>query len=103
MTGKTFAQLVAERILNPLNLTNTSPNPLNPAACKAAGRDAAAYLQRSARGYAFDGHTPVEYPKHFVTAAGLVSTVGDMLRFSMALDTDQLLRHETREMAFSPA
>jgi CubicO group peptidase (beta-lactamase class C family) len=100
---KSFAQLVGERILDPLGLTNTSPNPFNPGACVAAGRDPEVFLRRSARGYAFDGKTPVDYPKHFVTAAGLVSTVGDVLRFSMALDRDQLLRDETRRLAFAPA
>jgi CubicO group peptidase (beta-lactamase class C family) len=102
-THKSFAQLVGERILEPLHLTNTSPNPLNPAACAAAGRDAAMFLKRSARGYAFDGKTPVEYPKHFVTAAGLVSTVGDVLFFSMALDGEQLLRPATKQLAFTAA
>jgi CubicO group peptidase (beta-lactamase class C family) len=102
-TGKTFAELVAERVLNPLALTNTAPNPNAPAACAAAGRDAAAFLQRSAKGYAFDGRTPVDYPKHFVTAAGLVSNVDDMLRFSIALDDTRLLRPETRELMFTPA
>lgn len=102
-TGKAFAELVAERVLNPLRLTNTSPNPLNPTACAAAGRDANAFLDRSARGYAFNGETPVDYPKHFVTAAGLVSNVGDMLQFAIALDGDGLLRPETRELMFTPA
>jgi CubicO group peptidase (beta-lactamase class C family) len=101
--GKSFAELVAERVLNPLQLTNTSPNPLNPAACARAGRDSAEFLQRSAQGYAFDGQTPVEYQKHFVTAAGLVSNVEDMLRFSIALDSDGLLRLETRQLMFTPA
>lgn len=101
--GKSFAELVAERVLKPMQLTNTSPNPLNPTACAKAGRDATAFLQRSARGYAFDGRTPVEYPKHFVTAAGLVSNVEDMLRFSIALDGEQLFRPETRQLMFTPA
>ncbi len=102
-TQKTFAQLVAERVLDPLGLTNTSPNPYAAVACAAARRDPEAFLQRTARGYAFDGTTPVEYAKHIVTASGLVSTVGDVLRFSMALDGDKLLRPETRALAFTPA
>jgi len=102
-TRKSFAQLVGERVLEPIHLTNTAPNPLNPAACTAANRDAAKFLERSARGYAFDGKAPVEYPKHFVTAAGLVSTVGDVLHFSMALDGEQLLRPATKQLAFTPA
>jgi len=103
VTQKPLARLVAERILNPLALTNTSPNPLAPVACREAGRDPAEFLRRSATGYAFDGRTLVEYPKHFVTAAGLVSNVGDVLRFSIALDHNKLLKPETREMAFAPA
>lgn len=99
----TFAELVGERVLTPLALTNTAPNPYNPAACAAAGRDSELFLRRSARGYAFNGITPVEYPTHFVTATGLVSTVGDVLRFSMGLDRGQLLQPATRELAFSPA
>jgi CubicO group peptidase (beta-lactamase class C family) len=95
--------LLSERILEPLELTNTAPNPYNPAACAAARRDPTVFLRRSAHGYAFDGRTPVEYPKHFVTAAGIVSTVGDVLRFSMALDGDKLLKSETRQLAFTPA
>ena len=100
---RSFADLLGERILEPLALTNTSPNPFAPAACAAARRDPQAFLQRSARGYAFDGVTPVDYPKHFVPAAGVVSTVGDVLRFSLALDSDQLLRPETRRLMFTPA
>jgi CubicO group peptidase (beta-lactamase class C family) len=103
VTGKSFAQLVGERVLAPLALTSTAPKPYNPAACAAAGRDAELFLRRSARGYAFDGTTPVEYPAHFVTAAGLVSTVADVLRFSMALDRGLLLQPATKELAFTPA
>jgi CubicO group peptidase (beta-lactamase class C family) len=102
-SGKSFAELIRERVLTPLALTNTAPNPYDPAACAAAGRDPEAFLRRSARGYAFDGETPVEYPTHFVTAAGLVSTVGDVLRFSIGLDHGQLLQPATKELAFSPA
>ncbi|MGZ8939725.1 MAG: serine hydrolase domain-containing protein [Limisphaerales bacterium] len=103
VTGKSFAQVVSERILEPLALTNTSPNPFAPEACAEAKRDAALFLERSAKGYAFDGETPVEYRKHFVTAAGLVSNVKDVLRFSCALDDGELLKQETLEMAYAPA
>jgi CubicO group peptidase (beta-lactamase class C family) len=103
VTNRRFAQLVAERVLEPLALANTAPNPYDREACAAAGRDPEVFLLRSVRGYAFDGLTPVAYSKHFATAAGLVSTVGDMLRFSVALDEGRLLRPETRALAFTPA
>ncbi len=100
---RSFAELVGERILGPLGLTNTSPNPFATNACAAAGREPEVFARRSARGYAFDGVTPVDYPRHFVTAAGLVSTVGDVLRFANALDGEALLRPETRQLMFTPA
>jgi CubicO group peptidase (beta-lactamase class C family) len=102
-SGLTFAQLVALRVLEPLGLSNTSPNPYAPVACAAANRDPQLFLERSAKGYAFDGMTPVDYPKHFVTAAGLVSTVGDVLRFSLALDRNELLLARTKELGWTPA
>ena len=103
VTGKSFAQLVSERLLEPLELTNTSPNPFAPEACAEANRDAAEFRKRSAKGYAFDGKTPVEYRRHFATAAGLVSNVKDVLRFSCALDNGELLKRETLERGYTPA
>jgi len=102
-TGESFAKLVAERVLGPLNLTNTTPNPYSPAACREAGRDPEAFLARSAQGYDFEGKNRVEYRKHFVTAAGLVSNAQDVLKFSMALDGEGLLRAETRARMFATA
>ncbi len=102
-TGESFAKRVSERVLGPLNLTNTTPNPCDPVACREAQRDPAAFLERSAQGYDFEGRNRVEYRKHFVTAAGLVSNARDVLKFSMALDGDGLLRAETRARMFAPA
>jgi CubicO group peptidase (beta-lactamase class C family) len=99
--GQTFAQLLSERILEPLNLTNTAPNPSRREACAQAHRDPGEFARRLASAYALDG-TPLEHPKYFLTAAGLVSTVGDVARFSIALDDGRLLRPETRARAFSP-
>jgi CubicO group peptidase (beta-lactamase class C family) len=95
VTGRTFASEVSARILEPLALTNTSPNPLQPKSCEEARRDAADFRRRLAQGYRSEDLTPVEYKEHFVTAAGLVSTVGDMVRFSDALDDGLLLRPDT--------
>ncbi len=103
ITSNSFAKEVSERILEPLALTNTAPNPLQVESCRGAGRDPGTFTLRLAQGYAPDGVTPVPYRSHFVTAAGLVSTVGDLARFSVALDGEQLLKKETIELAFTPA
>lgn len=103
VTGQSFATEVTRRILQPLALTNTCPNPHSPDACREAGRDAVEFAHRLAQGYEPDGVSPVDYQRHFVTAAGLVSTVGDMIRFSAALDDGRLLPVEMRRIAYAPA
>lgn len=103
VTGQSFATEVSRRILEPATLTNTCPNPHSPEACREAGRDAVEFARRLAQGYEPDGATPVEYKRHFVTAAGLVSTVGDMVRFSAALDDGRLLPVEMQRLAYTPA
>jgi CubicO group peptidase (beta-lactamase class C family) len=103
VTGHSFASEVSQRILEPLALISTSPNPESPESCREARRDPEEVRRRLAQSYSSDGITPVEYEKHFGTAGGLVSTVGDMVRFSDALDADRLLRSDTRRLMFTPA
>ena len=103
VAGRSFASLLRERILDPLGLADTAPNPAQPASCREAGRDPEAFARRMARGYDSDGETPVEYRKHFVTAAGLVSTAADVARFSLALEDGRLLEAPALERMFSPA
>jgi CubicO group peptidase (beta-lactamase class C family) len=103
VTGASFATEVTRRILEPLELTNTCPNPESAKSCIEARRDPAEFQRRLAQGYEPNGLTPTDYKKHFVTAAGLVSTVGDMIRFSAALDDERLLRAEMRERMVTPA
>lgn len=103
VTGRSFAQELSERILEPLSLTNTCPNPASAESCKEARRDPEEFRRRLAQGYKPDGVAPVDYKQHFVTAAGLVSTVGDVVRFSHALDMHELLRPETLNLMFTPA
>lgn len=103
VTGHSFAREISERILEPLSLTNTCPNPESLESCKEARRDAEEFRRRLAQGYTPHGVTPVDYKQHFVTAAGLVSTVGDMVKFSHALDTCELLKPDTLDLMFTPA
>ncbi len=102
LTGMSFAQAVHDRVLRPLTLADTAPNPLLPERCVEAHRDPAAFAQRMAQGYTPDGKDPVQYRPLFATAAGLVSTASDMARFSMAWDTDVLLPSAARARAFTP-
>jgi CubicO group peptidase (beta-lactamase class C family) len=105
-TGESFAKRVMERIVTPLDLQHTAPNPLNPAAFAVSGRDAAAYIAQMASGYGIDDRdrpVPVAYPASFSSAAGLVSTARDIARYSTALDAGQFLSAATRTLAYTPS
>ena len=102
LTGRSFAEELHDRILKPLSLTNTSPNPQQSRACELVHRNAAEFSRRLAQGYASDGKTPINYRDGFSSAAGLVSTAGDVARFSIAWDNDELLRPETKQLASTP-
>jgi CubicO group peptidase (beta-lactamase class C family) len=95
-----------ERIVTPLGLDHTAPNPLSPNAFAASGREAATYIAGMASGYGVDNQrrpVPVEYPTLFSSAAGLVSTARDVARYSTALDAGQFLSTATRTLAYTPA
>jgi CubicO group peptidase (beta-lactamase class C family) len=104
--GKPFATCVMERIVTPLALDGTAPNPLNARAFAASGRDAGTFIAGMATGYGADRHghpVPVAYPALFSSAAGLVSTAKDVARYSSALDRGQFLGAATRTLAWTPA
>jgi CubicO group peptidase (beta-lactamase class C family) len=59
-----------------------------------------------ATGYGVDGQrrpVRVGYPASFSSAAGLVSTAGEVARYSTALDAGQFLSAATRTLAYTPA
>ena len=105
-TGESFAARVMDRIVAPLELRHTAPNPLTPAAFRASGRDSAAYVAEMATGYGVDSRmrpVPVAYPTSFSSAAGLVSTAREVARYSTALDAGQFLSAATRALAYTPS
>jgi CubicO group peptidase (beta-lactamase class C family) len=105
-TGESFAMRVMERIVTPLGLDQTAPNPLNARAFATARDDAAEYIAGMATGYGVDSHLvpmSVAYPTLFSSAAGLVSTARDVARYSTALDAGMFLSAATRTLAYTPA
>lgn len=105
-SGESFAKRLMQRIITPLALERTAPNPLDAAAFGVTGRDAATYIAGMASGYGVDSRTrpiPVAYPSLFSSAAGLVSTAREVARYSTALDAGQFLTSATRTLAYTPA
>ncbi|HLJ56503.1 MAG TPA: serine hydrolase domain-containing protein [Chthonomonadaceae bacterium] len=93
VAGKPYMELLGERILKPLAMTNT--------------RDGApeAIIRNRASGYLWDGklqNAPWLQPTAAFAAGCLVSTVGDLAKWDAALATDRLLKPSSRDMMWTP-
>ncbi|MGD8277296.1 MAG: serine hydrolase domain-containing protein [Gemmatimonadota bacterium] len=104
-TGRTFADLLAERVLEPLGLQNTAPSPAQPAAFAFTGLDIDRFRAEMAAGYSMSGGeiVPTGNPTYFGTAAGLVASAEDMAAFSIAIDRGRFLDADTWTRVFTPA
>ena len=101
-SGKTFCELLADRIIIPLKLTNTAPNVLVED-CFLSWEERIDFAWNLAQGYTSSGKIEVAYPSYFGTAAGLISSVVDMATYSIAIDEGMFLTEESWEEVFSPA
>lgn len=88
VSGKSFWQFMADRIFTPLEMSSTtSRDPSLIVTNRASG-----YEQKSGR------HINRDYDLTDVFSAGaIVSTVGDLARWSLALDGDKLLSAATKQ------
>ena len=94
--GQPFADAVLERVIAPAGLSRTAPSSLS-----GDGIDAAAIRAALAQGYDAGGR-PIAYPTHVNVAAGLLSTVLDLVTYAAAIDEGQLYPDGGRTLAFSP-
>ena len=101
--GKPLAEALQERILTPLGLHRTAPNPQS-ASFAVSGLDKTAFLANMARGYSYVGgqYNNTAYPTYFGAAAGLTASALDVAAFSMAMDRDALLQPATKALAYTP-
>ena len=107
--GRSFRELLIERILDPLEMTDTVPTPTGDVwAAYQAGEgdrrfqdawDRLATPYWLVRGY---GNVVGSYPAYFGSAAGLVSSVVDYAKFDIAIDAHELLSAETQKLAWTP-
>src|SRR6266540_2680668 len=105
-TGRPFASELADRIIRPLHLHQTAPNPRDVTEAPpddpgrltfdSSGLDRALVERGLVTGYAprwtfgpmalFGPMRPREHPTYLFASAGLVASPSDVIRFSMALD-----------------
>lgn len=121
-TGRPFASELAERIIRPLGLHQTAPNPRDVTGAPpddpgrrtfdASGLDRALIDRGLVTDYAarwtvgpmalFGPMRPHAHPTYLFAAAGLVASPSDVARFSMALDEGRLLKEATLKKAYTP-
>ena len=103
-SGRTFAQLLTERVLQPLGLRHTAPDVQLLAEFYEAGLNRQEFLANVALPYELEGGRVVPSGRlvHFSPAAGLVSSVRDLASISIALDADRFLDPATKETMLSP-
>jgi CubicO group peptidase (beta-lactamase class C family) len=102
-SGRSFSELLVERIIEPLGLENTVPNLLNMIHCPLTWPERIEFAENLAQGYTSDGSERQAYPTYFGTAAGLISSVIDVAKYSIAIDNHVFLTEETQALVFSPA
>lgn len=114
VTGNTFATELKNRILEPLGLNQTVPNPLDSISFQEAGAEILLVEKYFVTEYArkwgrviwpsglFGPLKPIDYPDYFGTAAGLVATASDVAKFSAALDKGFLLNPSLYKSSLTP-
>jgi CubicO group peptidase (beta-lactamase class C family) len=102
--GRSFADLLVERILLPLGLRHTAPTPHQPGAFAFTGLDRKAFLAEMAAGYELrNGEVvPLGHPSYFGVSAGLVASAEDVAAFSIAIDEGRFLEPGTWGQVFTP-
>ena len=105
VSGRRLAEVMVEEILGPLGLRHTAPNVQDRGSFAATGLDRAEFEANMARGYvhARKGVDATEYPSYFGASAGLIGSVRDIARFSIAIDQGRFLQPQTWDSVFSPA
>jgi CubicO group peptidase (beta-lactamase class C family) len=105
-SGRSYGELLVERILRPLHLSQTAPNVQDTVNFSLMGLDREAFLRNLAKPYALNAAgqiVPSAYPSLFGAAAGLISSASEVAEYSMAIDRDAFLRPDTKELVFTPA
>ncbi len=101
-SGRSFKDLLIEKILKPLDMTGTAPNM---SAHEYSGSAFARVFENLSQPYALDKNGRIvkgHFHRSFGASGGLISTVLDIAKYDIALQQYRLLRPETQEMAFTP-
>jgi CubicO group peptidase (beta-lactamase class C family) len=104
-SGHTFAELLVQNIIEPLELQNTAPNIRDTVNFELMGKSFDEFYISLAKPYILDSLFQIKesrYESYFGISAGLMISAVDMAKYSLAIDENKFLNKETQELAFSP-
>ena len=104
VSDKSFAELVIEKVIKPLDMTNTAPSLDDTAAFEYSGLKRTEYSKLVAKPYEWNKKelTVVEKEYNFGPAAGLMSSVNDLAKYSIAIDQQKWVSEESWNKMLSP-
>jgi len=103
-SGRSFGELVMENIIRPLGMSNTVPSLNDTVDFNLTGYEMDAFRTKVAKPYNWAGKkiNDVDFKYGFGPAAGLMSTVADLVKYSNAIDEKKFLKPETWNQVFTP-
>jgi CubicO group peptidase (beta-lactamase class C family) len=104
-SGHSFAELVCQRIIQPLKLAHTAPNVRDARSFAFAHCDRGEFERNLAKPYepgSGGNFKLVKYPNLFNCSGGLISSAIDVASYSIALDQNKLLKPASLERAYTP-
>ena len=97
VSGKRFEELLVSNIIAPLEMNSTIPNPDDSRRQQVLAERAKPYRIDNAGRAVFS-----RYPGRIRASAGMVSTVLDLAKFSVAMDRNLVISAESKQTMFAP-
>lgn len=103
-SGKTFGELVMTEVIRPLGMKNTVPSLYDSLEFSRTGYDMTSFTKKVAKPYDWSNKklVPVDFNYNFGPAAGLMSSVADLAKYSNAIDDGKLLKADSWQKMFTP-
>jgi len=103
-SGESFGELLMKNIIIPCGMTNTVPSTDDSVNFELTGYNKDSFLVNVAKPYNWQGKqiAPIHFNYGFGPAAGIMSCVSDLAKYSIAIDEKKFLKAETWEKVFTP-
>ncbi len=103
-SGESFGELLMKNIITPLHMTSTVPSTDDTVNFNLTGYSKDSFIARVAKPYNWQGKqiSPITMNYGFNPAAGIMSSVADLAKYSIAIDEKRFLKPETWEKIFTP-